>query len=177
MSFKRTLLQAFTWWNGATWGTRLDMWRRGKAVGTDLYGNRYYQTPNGERYVLYAGEADPSMVPAGWSGWIHHRTDVPPPESDYVVREWELPHERNYTGTARAYRPKGSVLRPGERPVTQQEYEAWTPDGEVTRTARRPEGSGSADFRTADHDDPMDARDPDNAKVGDKGDDYQAWTP
>ena len=175
MSWKRTLLQAFTWWNGATWGTRFHLWKHGTPVGTDLYGNSYHETPDGERYVTYAGEADASMVPAGWSGWLHHRTDVPPPESDYVEREWELPHQRNLTGTAGAYRPKGSILRPHERPVTQQEYEAWTPDGATTRTARRPTGSGSDDYRTSDHDDPMDARDPDNARS--KDGEYQAWTP
>ena len=173
MSFKRTLLQAFTWWNGATWGTRFHLWRKGTSVGTDNLGNSYFGTPNGERYVTYAGEAEASTVPPGWSGWLHHRTDVPPPQSDYVPREWERPHIPNLTGTARAYRPKGSILRPGERPVTQQAYEAWTPEGPKDRVARRPKGSGSADHHTSGHDDPMDARDPANASA----DEYQAWTP
>ena len=121
------LTQFFTWWNGSTWGTRFHMWRKGDRVGEDLYGNVYYVTPDGQRYVQYVGEADPSMVPAGWSGWLHHRTDVPPPESGYAKREWEKPHKPNLTGTPSAYRPKGSILRGGERPEVVGDYDAWTP--------------------------------------------------
>lgn len=151
MSWKTNLLQFFTWWNGSTWGTRLHLWRKGEHVGADTFGNVYYVTPDGERYVQYAGEAEASTVPPGWSGWLHHRTDVPPTESDYVAKGWELPHKPNMTGTPMAYRPKGSILRPGERPTTQQAYEAWTPDGAKEPVADRPKGSGS--------------------------DDYEAWTP
>lgn len=127
MSFKRNLLQFFTWWNGSTWNTRFYVWRNGTPVGTDLYGNRYYEMKDGQRYVQYAGEADPSMVPAGWSGWLHHRIDVTPEESGYVEKEWELPHQRNLTGTPLAYRPKGSIANQGARPEVVGDYDAWTP--------------------------------------------------
>ncbi len=40
----------------------------------------------------------------------------------------------NNTGTPRAYRPKGSILREGERPEATGDYVPWTPDGAPSRT-------------------------------------------
>ena len=37
----------FTWWNGATLSTRLYTNARGKFVGEDERGNRYYQDASG----------------------------------------------------------------------------------------------------------------------------------
>ena len=34
--------EIFTWWNGNTWGTRYFTMRKGKLVGEDEFGNRYY---------------------------------------------------------------------------------------------------------------------------------------
>ena len=51
--------------------------------------------------------------------------DTPP--DPYQPREWEKPHQPNLTGTADAYRPKGSILRSAERPKSDGEYDAWTP--------------------------------------------------
>ena len=127
MSFKDNLLQFFTWWNGSTWGTRFHLWRNADEVGTDQYGNTYHLAKSGRRYVQYAGEADPSMVPSGWSGWLHYRTDILPDESGYVVREWEKAHQPNLTGTAGAYRPQGSLLSGTTRPEVVGDYDAWTP--------------------------------------------------
>ena len=32
----------FTWWDGATIGTALEIWRMGRKVGSDALGNVYY---------------------------------------------------------------------------------------------------------------------------------------
>ena len=46
----------FVWWKDATPGTLLTTWWSGTPVGTDAFGNRYYQTKDGKRrWVLYAG--------------------------------------------------------------------------------------------------------------------------
>ena len=121
------ITQFFTWWNGSTLNTRFFLWRKAESVGTDQFGNSYFVTPEGERYVQYAGEADASSVPPGWSGWLHHRVDVTPAEDGYVPREWELPHKPNMTGTPMAYRPKGSIANQGARPEVVGDYDAWTP--------------------------------------------------
>ena len=62
----------FTWWDGATIGTALYSWRKGKAVGTDTEGNKYYQSSDGKRrWVIYNGPNDASRVSPDWHGWIH----------------------------------------------------------------------------------------------------------
>ena len=126
----KTLLQFFTWWNSATWGTRFFTWRKGEFVGNDEFGNAYYRERGGNRrWVIYNGPAEASMIPPGWHGWMHHRTDTPPTETDYKARAWQAPHHGNRTGTHEAYRPKGSILTAESRPKVSGDYQAWTPEG------------------------------------------------
>lgn len=133
---KAFIQQIFTWWNGQTMGTRLLTWRKGERVGADQFGNVYYRSRGGahdpalgheRRWVIYDGEADASMVPPGWHGWLHHRVDIAPSQESYAARDWERPHLGNPTGTAGAYRPAGSILKPGQPSTTKGDYEPWTP--------------------------------------------------
>lgn len=133
---KAFLLQIFTWWNGQTVGTRFFTWRKGERVGTDQFGNVYYRSRGGakdpalgheRRWVIYNGEADASMIPPGWHGWLHHRVDVAPPQEAYAAKEWERPHEGNPTGSVRAYRPAGSILAPTPASTTKGDYQPWSP--------------------------------------------------
>lgn len=129
---KAFFLGLFTWWNGATVGTRFHTWRKGTKVGEDEFGNVYYQGGKDSegrtrRWVIYKGYAEASAIPPGWHGWIHHRTDVSPVDEDYQAFEWQQIHQPNLTGTAGAYRPKGSILNQGSRPEVTGDYDAWTP--------------------------------------------------
>ncbi len=133
---KDTLIRIFTWWNGATLGTLLHTKRNGEFVGEDEFGNRYFRTKGNKtdpalgvvrRWVIYNGEAEPSKIPPGWYGWIHHKFDEPPQSEGYVPREWEKPHRMNPTGTPNAYRPKGSILNSEERRKATGDYQPWTP--------------------------------------------------
>lgn len=131
---KNFLLQFFTWWNGQTLGTRFHTWRHGTTVGRDEAGNVYYEgglNSDGQtrRWVIYSNYAEASQIPPGWHGWMHHRVDTPPPSEAYTPREWEKPHVPNLTGSAAAYRPKGSVLGNQHRPQVTGDYDAWTPGG------------------------------------------------
>ncbi len=131
---KNFLLQFFTWWNGQTLGTRLHTWRNGTRIGADAFGNVYYEGGKDaegftRRWVIYKDYAEASAIPAGWHGWMHHRTDTPPSDENYAAREWEKPHQANLTGSAAAYRPKGSLLNPATRPTVTGDYDAWTPEG------------------------------------------------
>ncbi len=136
MSIKSALLEIFTWWQGNTPGTRLHTWRKGELVGKDEFGNTYYRTRGGvkdkalgfeRRWVVYQGEAEGSKVPPGWNGWLHHTVDVAPSQESYTAREWQEPHAANQTGTAFAYRPKGSAQNDGPRASSGGDYEAWSP--------------------------------------------------
>lgn len=133
-SMKNFLLQFFTWWNGQTLGTRFNTWRTGNRVGEDEQGNVYYEGGKNidgypRRWVIYKGEAEASAVPPGWHGWLHYRVDTPPSDESYTPHAWEKPHQENLTGTAKAYRPKGSMLNPETRPTVTGDYDAWTPGG------------------------------------------------
>ena len=128
------MLKLFTWWNGATLGALFDIKRRSTLVGTDDYGNRYYEDRKksverrNRRYVIYKGLAEPSKVPADWFGWLHYTLDKPPTESPLNRRAWETDHKPNMTGTLFAYRPDGSLKESGKRQKADADYEAWTPD-------------------------------------------------
>jgi NADH:ubiquinone oxidoreductase subunit len=128
------LSEIFSWWGGTTWGTRLFTFRKGKLVGEDDFGNRYYVQRSGvgplgvpARWVIYPNLSEASQVPPDWHGWLHYTVDTPPTEEQYQPRPWQKPHEMNHTGTARAYRPKGSVLGTGKRAKSTSDYQAWQP--------------------------------------------------
>lgn len=119
----------FIWWHGATLGTLVTTWLSGRFVGTDKFGNRYYQNATGKRrWVLYAGTVEASRVPPEWHGWLHHTFKEPPTVLPPKVRDWEREHVPNLSGTSMAYRPAGSLATTGERPAATGDYEAWQPE-------------------------------------------------
>jgi len=123
------LSEIFAWWTGNTYGTRLFTLRKGILVGEDDFGNRYYRERNGKRrWVIYKDLAEASRVPPDWHGWLHYTVDTPPTEEDYTPKDWQKPHVENMTGTANAYRPRGSTLIPGDRPPATGDYEPWRPE-------------------------------------------------
>jgi NADH:ubiquinone oxidoreductase subunit len=136
MGIKDFFLRFFTWWNGQTFGMQLFTARQGEKVGTDEFGNTYYRSRGGKkdpalgherRWVIYNGEAEASRVPPGWAGWLAFTYDKAPTEEAYKGRDWQIGHEANMTGTAMAYRPKGSALGTGARQPTGADYQPWTP--------------------------------------------------
>jgi len=128
------MFKLFTWWNSVSPGGRFDIKRRSEHVGTDDYGNRYFQDRKisvegrKRRYVIYKGLAEPSKVPAEWHGWLHYTFDEPPTEAPLQTKSWETDHKPNMTGTDFAYRPKGTLREGGQRREADSDYEAWTPD-------------------------------------------------
>jgi NADH:ubiquinone oxidoreductase subunit len=129
------LKQLFTWWNAQTLNLRFYTWRKGEFVGEDEFGNRYYRAPSAlpasiaeRRWVVYNGYAEASAIPPGWHGWIHHRDDEPPAKDSYRPREWEKSHSPNLTGTARAYRPPGSIVGSTRPKPLEPDYQAWKPE-------------------------------------------------
>jgi NADH:ubiquinone oxidoreductase subunit len=127
--------EIFTWWNGATWGTRWFISRKTTLVGQDEEGNRYYKTRaidkalgRERRMVIYKNESEASKIPPGWWGWMHYRTDFSPMDENYEMKEWQKPHVENLTGTPNAYRPEGSLFKSGQRAAVTGDYKAWTPN-------------------------------------------------
>lgn len=116
-----------------TIGTRLYTLFCGQHVGTDEFGNRYYQErsePRGRRrrrWVMYKGIAEASKIPPLWHGWVHYTFDQLPTEMPRVHYQWEKEHLPNLTGTKAAYVPPGHVLRGADRSPTTSDYVAWQP--------------------------------------------------
>ncbi|MDA8231688.1 MAG: NADH:ubiquinone oxidoreductase subunit NDUFA12 [Magnetospirillum sp.] len=114
-----------------TLGTLIYTWAKGRYVGSDQSGNRYYVekgAPNGRRarrWVLYKGRPEASTVPTEWHAWLHYTTEAP--LTDEARAPWRKPHEPNRTGTAGAYLPPGHDLRGGRRQRATGDYEAWRP--------------------------------------------------
>lgn len=115
--------------NIGTWiFTRL----RGREVGTDAAGNRYYEEKSprpdalrARRWVLYKGLPEASAVPPEWHAWLHYTTDAPLPLTPRMP--WQKPHLPNATGTPLSYRPPGHDYEGGNRARATGDYEAWTP--------------------------------------------------
>lgn len=115
-------INLFTWLKG------------GKKIGEDVFGNKYYTCKprpgykRERRWVMYNGAPEASAVPPEWHGWLHHQSDVIPSDSDESFRRpWQKPHQPNLTGTDKAYRPPGHMLKGGERAKATGDYEAWSP--------------------------------------------------
>lgn len=100
---------------------------RGRLVGQDAQGNKYYEDKKTKRYgkrrrwVIYKGFAEASKVPPEWHGWLHFTSDNPSPEARHYP--WEKPHLPNLTGTPYAHKPKGM-----KGLIVRKDYEPWTPN-------------------------------------------------
>lgn len=124
------LANAFTWWNGASWGTSIVTRARGEQVGTDEAGNVYYRHRDNpaRRWVIYKGSNDSSHVPPAWNAWLRGTIDDIPDKALPPRRKFERAPTPNLTGSDKAWRPAGSMRRGGDRQLATGDYTAWTPD-------------------------------------------------
>ncbi|XP_003739900.1 probable NADH dehydrogenase [ubiquinone] 1 alpha subcomplex subunit 12 [Galendromus occidentalis] len=105
------------WLNSLLKLYRYDTLKSGRLVGTDDYGNRYYENKEyfmgRDRWVEYADKVrldyDGSQIPAEWYGWMHHKTDIPPTLRPPPKYKWLAQHTENMTGTSRQYVPYDTV--------------------------------------------------------------------
>ena len=114
------LKQIFTWWNRSTLGTMILTLFSGKLKGVDEFGNKYYQSKSGKRWVIYKDTVEASKIPPNWHSWIHFISNSIP-ESNQNKYEWEKKHTPNLTGTKGAYRPSKII---GNKNI-KKKYETW----------------------------------------------------
>ena len=124
------LANAFTWWNGASWGTAIFSRRHGREVGRDDSGNVYFQHRKDprRRWVIYDGANEASRVPPGWQLWLRGTIDALPSESLPPVRKFQVEPTPNLTGTMAAFRPGGALESGTVRPASTGDYEPWIPE-------------------------------------------------
>ena len=121
---------AFTWWNGASWGTAIFSRRHGSEAGRDSAGNVYFQHKQdpSRRWVIYNGDNDGSRVPPDWQLWLRGTIDDVPSKALPPVRHFQQPPTPNLTGTLAAFRPDGALGSGKLRPASTGDYEPWIPE-------------------------------------------------
>ena len=98
--------QIFTWWNSQTVGTFIYTIFFGKFIGSDEFGNKYYENKrNNKRWVIYKGEINASKITSEWYSWTHNISKESPLEKKTTKYSWQKPHIENKTGTKEAYKP------------------------------------------------------------------------
>ena len=109
----------FTWWNRDTLGTKIKTILFGRFVGKDSFGNKYYESRNGKRWVIYAEEIDASKIPVEWYSWMHFTQNKIEKNHELKKYDWQKPHQQNLTGTDKAYYPYKN------KDVTEKKYKTW----------------------------------------------------
>ena len=109
----------FTWWNRQTFGTFLKTLFFGKFVGKDEFGNKYYESKKGKRWVIYYEEIDASKIPVEWYSWIHFTSNKIENNHNFTKYDWQKPHKPNLTGTDSAYYPNKN------KNAIQKKYKSW----------------------------------------------------
>tara|TARA_E500000331_G_C17098003_1_gene644074 strand:- start:360 stop:731 length:372 start_codon:yes stop_codon:yes gene_type:complete len=117
------LKQIFTWWHRQTIGTFLYTLFFGKFVGSDHFGNKYYTSKKGKRWVVYKGLIESTQIPSEWHLWIHFIKNKIPSKDNINKYEWQKKHEENLTGTNKAYKPQGSLSSDKKNII--KKYETW----------------------------------------------------
>ncbi|GAA50707.1 NADH dehydrogenase (ubiquinone) 1 alpha subcomplex 12, partial [Clonorchis sinensis] len=84
---------------------RTDELKWGTYVGTDQFGNKYYQNDKyflgRDRWVIYGNrfgwDYEGSQVPPEWHRWLHHITDESPVDKPPRHLKWMAEHSENTT--------------------------------------------------------------------------------
>tara|TARA_B100001750_G_C15201442_1_gene443718 strand:- start:93 stop:461 length:369 start_codon:yes stop_codon:yes gene_type:complete len=114
--------QIFVWWHKQTIGTFIYTLFTGKYVGIDEFGNKYYSNRKKKRWVIYKDRVESSKIPPEWHMWIHFLTNTKPTGIENKF-SWQKRHEENLTGTAKAYKPEGSLSSTTKKNM--KKYETW----------------------------------------------------
>jgi NADH:ubiquinone oxidoreductase subunit len=111
-------------------GTLIVSWLRYHYMGSDMFGNRYYQergnVAHPRRMVRYRGLEDASVIPPLWHAWLHYQSDKLPVTHPRGY-PWQQPKKPNMTGTPFAHLPSGHALRDGKRRVMGSDIVPWIP--------------------------------------------------
>ena len=109
----------FTWWNQDTFGTRINTLLFGKFVGKDSFGNKYYESKKGKRWVIYKTEIEATKIPVEWYSWMHSIKNKIEDTHDLKKYDWQLKHSSNLTGTDKAYNPQKN------QDANKKKYKSW----------------------------------------------------
>ena len=96
-------------------------------IGSDEFGNQYFESKKNKRYIIYNGISEPSKIPAKWHRWIHYTTNNPP--NNTKTHLWQKIHLPNLTGTNFAYSPLDNKIKKDKvRKKVSSDYQSWKPN-------------------------------------------------
>eukprot|EP00003_Mantamonas_plastica_P027456 TRINITY_DN5893_c1_g1_i3.p1 TRINITY_DN5893_c1_g1~~TRINITY_DN5893_c1_g1_i3.p1 ORF type:complete len:124 (+),score=38.38 TRINITY_DN5893_c1_g1_i3:70-441(+) len=95
------------------------VYKGGKEVGVDKFGNRYMFNPDlqpgRQRWIEYASDdVDATQIPAEWHSWVHYLADEPPSEETGKGIVFKMEHVENPSNSGeldKIYLPRGHYLR------------------------------------------------------------------
>eukprot|EP01089_Gocevia_fonbrunei_P019213 TRINITY_DN672_c0_g1_i6.p1 TRINITY_DN672_c0_g1~~TRINITY_DN672_c0_g1_i6.p1 ORF type:complete len:167 (-),score=28.46 TRINITY_DN672_c0_g1_i6:13-513(-) len=96
---------------------RIEEFKKGTYVGSDVFGNKYYQSLEflygQNRWVepKTVSTFDASQIPPEWHHWLHYVTDYDPSHHPVQEIKYRKPHRENLTGTNAMYQPTNSFYR------------------------------------------------------------------
>ena len=112
--------EILTWWNHQTIGTRLYTIFFGKLVGTDDFGNKYYENKKRKkRWIIYNGEIEATKIPIEWYSWMHSIKNKIEETHELKKYNWQKNHLSNQTGTDKAYNPQKN------HNANKKKYKSW----------------------------------------------------
>ena len=92
----------------------------GKFIGKDEFGNKYYSSSSGKRWVVYKNEVESSKIPPEWHLWIHFLIKNKPADNQNRFN-WQKNYQENLTGTAKAYKPDGILSSTSKKNIKKYE--------------------------------------------------------
>ena len=116
------LKMIFTWWNKQTIGTFIYTLFLGRLAGEDQFGNKYYSSSKGKKWVIYKDNIESSKIPPEWHLWIHSLKKNTPVDNKERF-SWQKDHQENLTGTKEAYKPEGSLASNSKKNM--KKYDTW----------------------------------------------------
>ena len=98
---------------------------RQKYVGADNAGNAYFikieKGLNGDliekRFVKYAGDCDPSKLPASWASWLSKLRADPPDDAETERPSGMGSNQRSFIASEEAEKANSVVRRDGKSPI------------------------------------------------------------
>ncbi len=122
-------------------GTRLELFLRGHEVWRDVFGNRYYRSRRkplpgrGEqRWVMYPGEPEASLVPPEGRLWLQGTLDQPLRATSPFLKRWQRSHRPQPDRPENAWFPPGALQAEGRRASATGDYHAWNPATAIRRS-------------------------------------------
>ena len=111
--------EIFTWWNHQTFGTRINTILFGKLIGEDNFGNKYYESKSGKRWVIYNGEIEATKIPNEWYSWMHYTNNKIENLHELKKYKWQKKHLPNQTGSENSYNPRNN------KNAVKKKYNTW----------------------------------------------------